>query len=80
MLSNLTISDVYRCFPCKLCLWKRDECNEIFVPQAHGFHSSLSNQQKKGFLYMYHPAFCDPVEALQRHHFYWSGGPLHFAP
>lgn len=67
-------------FPCKLCLWKRDERNEIFVPQAHGFHSSLFNHQERAFCTCIILHFVILLKHLQRHQFYWSEGPLHFAP
>lgn len=58
---------------------EKNVCNEIFVPQAHGFHSSLSNK-KKGFCACSILHFVILLKRLQRHQFYWSGGPLHFAP
>lgn len=70
MLSNLTISDVYRCFPCKLykCLWKTaKEMNAMKSSNLrHTVSSMVSNQQEKGFLNMHHYAFCDPVEAFTK--------------
>lgn len=69
MLSNLSISDVYHCFhtnsPSASGKLQRDECNEIFITQAHILQWLLINK-KWAFLYMHRSAFFDPVEAFTK--------------
>lgn len=47
---------------------------------ANSASGSLSNQQKRAFCTCIILHFVILLKRLQRHQFYWSGGPLHFAP